>query len=185
MLLPSRATLETWCYQFDPESKRQSMAWCSPTSPQSKMSRLQNFKVKTLLIAFLDNNCLIHKEFVPAGQTINAAFYQVVLNRLLQRIRRIQPDLHRTGKLILLHDNAPAHSAIRVRQFLAKKMVAVLDHPPYSPDLAPADFSLFPRLKATTKGKCFADANAIKDRLTAVLRSIPQEAFAVRMLSNV
>ena len=47
-----------------------------------------------------------------------------------------------------LHDNAAAHNAIRVRQFLAQKMVAVLYHPPYAPDLAPADFFLFPRLKA-------------------------------------
>ena len=57
-------------------------------------------------------------------------------------------------------------------------MVAVLDHPPYSPDLAPADFFLFPRLKTAIKGASFADVNAIKDRVTAVLRSIPQEAVA-------
>ena len=52
---------ETWCYQFDPESKRQSMAWCSPTSPRPKKSRLQKSKVRTLLIAFFDNKCIIHK----------------------------------------------------------------------------------------------------------------------------
>jgi hypothetical protein len=32
---------ETWCYQFDPESKRQSMEWRSPSSPRPKKSRLQ------------------------------------------------------------------------------------------------------------------------------------------------
>ena len=79
---------------------------------------------------------------------------------------------------MLLHDNVPAHSTIRVRQIQAQKMVAVLDRPPYSPDLAPADFFLFPRLEAAIKGPSFADVNAIKDRVTAVLRSIPQEAFA-------
>ncbi|KAJ4431362.1 hypothetical protein ANN_19959 [Periplaneta americana] len=127
---------ETWCYQFDPESKRQSMSWCSPTTPRPKKNRLQKSKVKTLLIAFFDNNGIIHKAFVPAGQTFNAAFYQSVLNRLLQCIRRVRPQLHRTGKWMLIHDNAPAHCAIRVRQFLAQKMVTVLEHPPYSPDLA-------------------------------------------------
>ena len=66
---------------------------------------------------------------------------------------------------MLLHDNAPA---IRVRQFLAQKIVAVLDHPPYSPDLAAGDFFLFPRLKAAIKGARFADVNAIKDHVTAV-----------------
>ena len=71
---------------------------------------------------------------------------------------------------MLLHDDVPAHSAIHV--------VAVLDHPRYSPDLAPADFLLFPRLKPAIKGARFADVIAIKDRVTAVLRSIPQEAFS-------
>ena len=66
---------------------------------------------------------------------------------------------------MLLHDNAPA---IRVWQYLAQKIVAVLDHPPYSPDLAPADFFLFPRLKAVIKGARFADVDAIKDHVTAV-----------------
>ena len=82
------------------------MAWCSPTSPRPKKNRLQKSKVKTPLKAFFDNKGIIHKEFVPAGQTIYAAFYQEVLNRLL-RILRVRPELYRTGKWIMLHDNVP------------------------------------------------------------------------------
>ena len=55
-------------------------------------------KVKTLLIAFSNNKGIIYKEFVPVGQTTNAAFLLGSLNRLLQRIRRVWPQLHRTGK---------------------------------------------------------------------------------------
>ena len=79
---------------------------------------------------------------------------------------------------MLLQDNVPAHSAILVHQFPTQKMVAVLDHPPYSPHLAPADLLLIPRLKADIKGARCADVNTIKDRVTAVLRAIPQEAIA-------
>ena len=57
-------------------------------------------------------------------------------------------------------------------------MVAVPDNPPYSPDLTTEDFFLFPRLKAAIKGAHFVDMIAIKDCVTAVLRSIPQKAFA-------
>ena len=121
---------------------------------------------------------IIHKKLVPEGQTINAACYQAVLNGLLQRIRRVWPEFHRSGKWMLLHDNAPTHISIRVRQFLAQKMVPVLDNPPYCPDLPPADFFLFPRLKAAIRGERIADVNDIKDGVTAVLRSIPQKAFA-------
>jgi hypothetical protein len=40
------------------------------------------------------------------------------------------------------------------------------------------DFVLFPRLKSIMKGARFADVAAIQERMTAVLRSIPKEAFA-------
>jgi hypothetical protein len=40
------------------------------------------------------------------------------------------------------------------------------------------DFFLFPRLKSIMKGARFADVWAIQERVTAVLRSIPKEAFA-------
>jgi transposase len=35
-----------------------------------------------------------------------------------------------------------------LKQFLANKNITVLEHPPYSPDLAPCDFYLFPEIKS-------------------------------------
>jgi hypothetical protein len=37
---------------------------------------------------------------------------------------------------------------------------------------------LFTRLKSITKSASFADVAAIQERVTAVLRSVPKEAFA-------
>jgi histone-lysine N-methyltransferase SETMAR len=122
-----------------------------------------------MLIAFFDSNSIIHKEFVPAGQTVNSAIYEEVLKRLLQRIHRVRPGLYRTGQWMLLHDNVPAHCAIRVHQFLAQRGVPILDHQPYSPDLAPVDFFLFPHLKSVMRGAPFADVTAIQEHVTAVL----------------
>ena len=51
----------------------------------------------------------------------------------------------------LHHDNAPAHTALSVREFLATKQITVLEHPAYSPELAPSDFLLFPKLKEILK----------------------------------
>ncbi|KAK8400109.1 hypothetical protein O3P69_003065 [Scylla paramamosain] len=48
---------------------------------------------------------------------------------------------------------------------------------PYSPDLAPCDFFLFPKLKEVMKGTRFDDADDIKKAVTTELRSIPQESF--------
>ena len=50
----------------------------------------------------------------------------------------------------------PAHSAWLVRNFLVKNNTVIMPQPPYSPDLAPCDFFLLPRLKRTMKGRRFA-----------------------------
>ncbi|KAG5331640.1 SETMR methyltransferase, partial [Acromyrmex charruanus] len=52
--------------------------------------------------------------------------------------------------------------------------VSVLNHPPYSPDLAPCDFSLFPKLKLKLKGRFFDDIPTIQSASTQALEAIPQ-----------
>ena len=41
---------------------------------------------------------------------------------------------------VLHHDNDPSHTALHVHEFLAKHNEATQFQPPYSPNLAPADF---------------------------------------------
>jgi transposase len=56
---------------------------------------------------------------------------------------------------MLHHDNAPAHATLLIREFLTKHETPVDRQPPYSPDLAPADFFLFPKLKFSLKVRRF------------------------------
>ena len=78
---------------------------------------------------------------------------------------------------ILHHDNAPAHRALSVRECLATKRITVLEHPVYSPDLAPSDFFLFPKIKEILKGRHFDDIDDIRSNTTAALKPIPQNHF--------
>ena len=68
---------------------------------------------------------------------------------------------------MLHHDNVPSHNALSIWEFLAKNNIAIMNQPPYSPDLAPCDF-LFPKLKGTIKGTRFNDAD-IKKNMTKEL----------------
>lgn len=131
-----------------------------------------------MLIAFFDSRGIIHQEFVPYGKTITAQFYLEVLKRLFARIRRVRSEMWKSGEWSLLHVNALAHTAIIIRQYLAKKGVTVLEHPPYSPDLAPADFWLFPKLKVALKGQFFDDVDTIKQNVTSILKGIPTNDFS-------
>jgi len=61
-----------------------------------------------------------------------------------------------------LHGNAPAHRTLATLKKLAYLGFHCLDHPPYSPDLAPSDYHHFPELKKQLKGPHFSsDAEAI------------------------
>jgi transposase len=51
---------------------------------------------------------------------------------------------------------------LSVKQFLAQKSITELECPPYSPDLAPNDFWLFPKIKSALKGQRFQDIEDIQ-----------------------
>jgi len=128
-----------------------------------------------MLMCFYDNKGIIHHKFVPEGQTVTGSFYLSVLEHLWKRIRRVRPEYSALGNWFLLHDNAPVHWAVAVQEFLARKQVCVLNHPPYSPDLSPCDYFLFPKLKLPLKGRLFEDLQDIQGAVTSSLRAIPQE----------
>lgn len=165
---------ETWCFQYDPETKRQTAEWKSSGSPQAKKTRKTPSKIKTMFIVFYDSKGIIHHEFVPSGQTVNGVFYEAVLKRLMARIRRTRPEYKDPGSWCLLHDNAPSHTSLIVKRFLARNNVCVMNHSPYSPDLAPCDFALFPKIKSTLKGCFFDDIATIQKASTRTLEAIPQ-----------
>jgi len=77
----------------------------------------------------------------------------------------------------LHHDNAPAQTALFVSEFLATKQIIVLEHPAYSPDLAPSDFFLFPKIKEILIERHFDDIDDIRSNTTAALKAITQNQF--------
>ncbi|KAG5313395.1 MOS1T transposase, partial [Acromyrmex insinuator] len=78
---------------------------------------------------------------------------------------------------LLHHDNAPAHTSLLVREFLAKNNTLMMPQPPYSPDLAPCDFFLFPKLKRPMKGRRYATIEEIKTASKEELNKITKNDF--------
>lgn len=71
---------ESLFHAYDPATKRQSAAWVGKNSPRPKKLRIQ----KTMLVVFFDWQGVVHKEFIPEGQTMNATMYKDILAHLLQ-----------------------------------------------------------------------------------------------------
>ena len=91
----------------------------------------------------------------------------------------------------LLHDNASSHKCEVVKSFLASEKVKVLNHPPYSPDLSPCDFFLFPRLKKMLSGNKYTSGSSLGSAIYQCLQQIPKEDYLsafrdwVKMLQKV
>jgi hypothetical protein len=64
--------------------------------------------------------------------------------------------------MLLHHDNAPAHTYLKTTEFASNNNMVIIPHPSYSPDLAPCDFALFPKLKMKLKGPCFETVSDIQ-----------------------
>jgi len=112
-------------------------------------------------------------EWVPIGQTVKQQYYIEVLMKLCECVRRKRLELWRNGWILHQH-NAPAHNALTVKQFLANKNITVLQHPPHSPDLAPCDFYLFPKIKSVLKGTHFVSAENVKTKTAENFNSLTE-----------
>ena len=97
--------------------------------------------------------------------------------RVRAQNRRKRADLWEKNSWILHHDNAPSHKAIIVNEFLAKNSTNIIEQPPYSSDMAPADFFFFPKRKLSLRGTRFQSIENIKENSRRELKSIPENAF--------
>jgi len=130
-----------------------------------------------MFIVYFDIRGIVHHEFAPQGRAVNAGFYCSVLSRLREDIRRTRPELWCAGNWLLHDDNAPSHRALVTREFLAHNSIITLLQPPYSPDLAPCDFFLFPKMKLQLKGRRFDTAEKIQRESQNVLGRLREQDF--------
>ena len=77
-------------------------------------------------------------------KTMNKAIYTDILRRLSYAVRRKRPEKWRTNSWFPLQDNAPAHRSVLVKYFLVSNYGTTLEYLPYSTDLDPANFYIFP-----------------------------------------
>ncbi|KAK3786482.1 hypothetical protein RRG08_058538 [Elysia crispata] len=135
---------ETWVYSWDPETKRQSAEWRDFDKPRPEKVRRKQGALKVMHMIFFDMNGVILRWPVPIGTTINAQYYKKVLqDKLRPAIRNKRLGLLESG-ILFHHDNAPVHTARAVTDVLAGYKWELLEHPRYSPDLAPYEMDIQP-----------------------------------------
>ncbi|QQP56423.1 Uncharacterized protein FKW44_001091 [Caligus rogercresseyi] len=114
---------------FTPESKQGSSQWL----PKGSNPPL---KKKQMVLSFFDNCGVIFQHYLPVRTSVTVAVFKDVMNMFLRKFKEKDWYFH--------FNNAPCHMANSTKEFLAKKGIKVIDHPPYSPDLAPCRLLLLP-----------------------------------------
>ncbi|GFR95606.1 histone-lysine N-methyltransferase SETMAR [Elysia marginata] len=138
---------ESWVHHYVPESKRQSMEFRHKSSPSPRKFKIVASARKVMLTVFWDSEGIVHIEFLKQGNTDYSERYISTLRKLSVRLKRVHPKNH----TILHHDNARPHTSRQTEEVLHKINFVVLPHT-YSPDFAPSDFYIFPKLKEHLRG---------------------------------
>ena len=113
----------------------------------------------------------------PSGYTVTGRFCKnSVLKKVKEFYNKKRPSRGWSG-VHLLHDNAFSHKCDVVKSFLASEKVTVLNHPPYSPDLSPCDFFLFPRLKKMLSGNKYTSRSSLGSTIYQCLQQISKEDY--------
>ena len=141
-----------WRIIIEDLTKQQSLEWKRALLPTLKKARLlspEPRRWKSFFLMFMkltmQNSCCKVKLLTRMSTKTSFAVWCVLWERKEENC----------GKWLLYHDNAQAHNALGIWEFLVKNYIAVLEQPPYSPNLAPCDFLLIFKLKKVIKETLF------------------------------
>ena len=121
---------------------------------------------------FFDSTGMIYMHWVPTGQTVNKEYYVEVLREFRKKLA-----LLKSAQWHFNQDNAPVHNSILVTDYLTKMCIKTLPQRPYSRDLAPSDFCLFPKPKEKLRDCCYETIEEMKEAGTKVIDTLTQEDF--------
>jgi histone-lysine N-methyltransferase SETMAR len=167
---------ETWIHHYTPEMKEQSKQWTSPGEPAPKKAKTVPSAGKVMATVFWDSGGIIFTDYLEKGRTITGQYYADLLGRFHPELMRKRAHLAKK-KVLFHHDNAPAHSSSIARAKLVELRYELLPHPPYSPDLAPCDFFLFPNMKKWLGGKRFTSNEEVIDQTEAYFEEFDKSYF--------
>ena len=146
---------ETWVYYSTPYSKYKMRSWVRGDERPAQIPRPDFRKPKVMYTIFFNSSGIVLQIPSESGKTVNATFFtEKVLPSLIKNVEELRPKAKMRG-IKLLIDNASSHTTKLTKNFLESEGLDLLPHPPYSPDLAPCDFWLFPKLKIYLQSREF------------------------------
>ena len=144
---------------------------------QTREGQTEQIHPQTFDDPFLNSTGMIYMHWVLTGQTVNKEYYVEVLWEFRKRFPRKRPALFKSDQWHFHQKNAPVNTYILVTDYLSKMGIKTVLHPPYSPDLAPCNVCLFPKLKDKLSGCRYETIEEMKEAVTKVIDTLTQEDF--------
>ncbi|XP_023220365.1 histone-lysine N-methyltransferase SETMAR-like [Centruroides sculpturatus] len=142
---------KTWVHHFTPETKEQSKQWTERGESAPKKAKTVPSAGKVMASVFWDS----------PRKNNQRQYYANLLQRFSDEIKKKRS--HLAKKKVLFHqDNAPVHTSVIAMAKINELRFKLLPHAPYSPDLAPSDYFLFPNLKNWFGDKRFANNEEVE-----------------------
>ena len=166
---------ESWFYLENKKMKKNKKEWRNPNDVPSKIPKIKINEEKFLFSIFFYYSGLITINVLGKNKKLNGEWY---VNKPLNEIKTFfenKRTKRKTKGLYLLHDNAPPHKKETVKIFLKELEIIELDHPPYSPDLSPCDYWLFPLIKRELGVNRFENREKIIEKIDEICRSIKKK----------
>ena len=162
---------ESWTYCYNPETKRQSSQWKHAGSPRPKKARQSKSTHKILIIPFFTalawSTCtgfLLDKQSTCWG-----------FKGVQEEIPREEASTLQIGSVAFPPGQWTSPQLHPCHRLFDKMGIKTVPQPPYSPDLAPCDFCLFPKLR----GCRYETIGEMKEAVTKVIDTLTQEDFHV------
>ena len=137
--------------------------------------RRGRFDRKTMFSIFFKSNGPVCITYLEGGKTIDHETYiDSCLKPIVSFINEQRPQSS-TKNIKFHHDNARPHIHKNVISFLESNKFTIMEHPPYSPDLAPSDYWLFSYIKQRLHDH--SDEESLKSEIVEIVNSIPKSEW--------
>lgn len=166
---------ESWFYLRQLARKSSNKSWVGKEESPKTVVRRDRYEPKSMFSIMFKSTGALHVHCAKSGETITGDYYiRYCLSPTVREINEQRP-ISGTTNMKILHDNARPHVTQGVRTYLDRKGIAIIDHPPYSPDLAPSDFWLFDTIKRQLSDH--TSVESLKREITSVVENIPKNEY--------
>ena len=157
---------------FEPQRRADNKQWKRKDKKRPCIAK-RTISSKKMYAIFFNSGGPVVQVPCPSGHTVTGRFYK---NSVLKKVKEF--DQAKDGQESTFYMTTPPLISVRLLSlFLASEKVKVLNHPPYSPDLSPCDFFLFPRLKKMLSGNKYTSRSSLGSAIYQCLKQIPKEDY--------